>query len=46
MHPRRRLRPPPLEKGSQEVVALVDTYFNAYNASRIREACQLLAGDR
>ena len=42
MHPRRRLRPPPLEKGSQEVVALVDTYFNAYNASRIREACQLL----
>jgi deoxyhypusine synthase len=43
MHPRRRLRPPPLVKGSEEVVALVDTYFNAYNASRIREACQLLA---
>lgn len=32
-----------MEQGSQEVVALVDTYFNAYNAARIREACQLYA---
>lgn len=29
--------------GSREVVELVDTYFNAYNAARIREACRLLA---
>jgi deoxyhypusine synthase len=43
LHPKRRLRPPPLEKGSSELVALVDTYFNAYNAARLREACQLLA---
>src|SRR4051812_721142 len=43
MHPRQRLRPPPLTKGSSDVVALVDTYFNAYNAARIREACQLMA---
>src|SRR5687767_4323090 len=43
MHPKRRLRPPPMTKGSDELVALVDTYFNAYNASRIREACQLLS---
>jgi deoxyhypusine synthase len=31
-----------MDKGSNEVVALVDTYFNAYNAARIREACQLI----
>ena len=42
MNRRQRLRPPPLETGSADVVALVDTYFNAYNASRLREACQLL----
>jgi len=42
LHPGRRLRPPPLTKGSAEIVALVDTYFNAYNAGRVREACQLL----
>jgi deoxyhypusine synthase len=43
LHPKRRLRPPPLEQGSRELVQLVDTYFNAYNAARLREACQLLA---
>jgi deoxyhypusine synthase len=42
MNPKQRLRPPPLVQGSPELVALVDTYFNAYNAARIREACQLL----
>jgi deoxyhypusine synthase len=42
LHPKRRLRPPPLDRGSNEVVALIDTYFNAYNAARLREACQLL----
>lgn len=42
MNPKQRLRPPPLVQGSSELVALVDTYFNAYNAARIREACQLL----
>jgi deoxyhypusine synthase len=31
-----------MTEGSRDVVALVDTYFNAYNASRLREACQLL----
>jgi deoxyhypusine synthase len=43
LHPKQRLRPPPLEQGSADVVALIDTYFNAYNASRLREACQLFA---
>jgi deoxyhypusine synthase len=41
LHAKRRLRPPPLDRGSNEVVALIDTYFNAYNAARLREACQL-----
>src|SRR3972149_3367031 len=41
--PRRRLRPPPLASAGGEVAALVATYFNAYNAARLREACQLLA---
>lgn len=35
--------PPPLETGSDGVVALIDTYFNAYNAARLREACQSFA---
>ncbi|HKA92049.1 MAG TPA: deoxyhypusine synthase [Haliangiales bacterium] len=43
LHPKRRLRPPPMDAGSQEVAALIDTYFNAYNAARLREACQLYA---
>ena len=40
---RRRLLPPPMRGGSREVVELVDTYFNAYNGARVREACRLLA---
>jgi deoxyhypusine synthase len=40
---RRRLLPPAMSRGSSEVAELVDTYFNAYNAARIREACRLLA---
>jgi deoxyhypusine synthase len=44
LHERRRLQPPPLEdSASHEAVAqLIDTYYNAYNAARLREACQLL----
>lgn len=37
---RARIRPRPLRQGSAEVVDLIDTYFNAYNAARLREACQ------
>src|SRR3954462_8957900 len=40
LHRRRRIRPAPLEKGSPDVVALIENYFNAYNAARLREACQ------
>jgi len=43
LHAKRRIRPAPLEKGSNDVVALVDNYFNAYNAARLREACQAFA---
>jgi len=43
LHPKRRIRPAPLDKGSHEVVSLIDTYFNAYNAARLREACQTFA---
>jgi deoxyhypusine synthase len=43
LHEKRRLKPPPMERGSEEVASLIDTYFNAYNAARLREACQLLA---
>jgi deoxyhypusine synthase len=43
LHPKARLRPPALEKGSREVVELIDTYFNAYNSARLREACKLFA---
>jgi deoxyhypusine synthase len=32
-----------MDTGSPDVVTLIDTYFNAYNAARLREACQLLA---
>src|SRR5262249_20380862 len=42
LHPKRRLRPPSMQAGSMDVVALVDTYFNAYNAARVREARPLL----
>ncbi|HET6280656.1 MAG TPA: deoxyhypusine synthase [Polyangia bacterium] len=43
LHPKRRIRPPPLDKGSKDVASLIDTYFNAYNAARLREACQTFA---
>ena len=43
LHRKRRIRPAPLDKGSPEVVALIETYFNAYNAARLREACQTFA---
>lgn len=46
LHERRRLQPPPLEGGDganhEAVAQLIDTYYNAYNAARLREACQLL----
>ena len=42
LHEKRRLLPPPMDQGSEAVAALIDTYFNAYNAARLREACQLL----
>lgn len=43
LHAKRRIRPTPLDKGSPDVAALIDTYFNAYNAARLREACQTFA---
>jgi deoxyhypusine synthase len=36
------IAPPPLDKGLS-TVQLVDNYFLAYNAARLREACQLWA---
>ena len=38
LHGKRRILPEPLRKGSPDVAALIDTYFNAYNAARLREA--------
>src|SRR5215831_10584529 len=43
LHEKRRLQPPPMEGGSEEVASLIDTYFSAYNAARLRESCQLFA---
>src|SRR5438477_11248247 len=43
LHPKRRIRPAAMEKGSGDVATLIDTYFNAYNAARLRESCQLMA---
>jgi deoxyhypusine synthase len=43
LHPKRRILPAPLDTGSNDVAALIDTYFNAYNAARLREACQTFA---
>src|SRR5262245_35303560 len=43
LHPKRRIRPAPLEQGFPEVATLIDTYFNAYNAAPLRESCQTLA---
>ncbi len=40
LDPKRRLAPAP-RGGSIDVVRLIDEYFNAYNAARLREACQL-----
>jgi len=40
LDPHRQMSHPPLE-GGVDVTRLIDTYFNAYNASRLREACQL-----
>ena len=39
LHPKRRILPAPLEQGAHDVASLIDTYFNAYNAARLREAC-------
>jgi deoxyhypusine synthase len=43
LHPKRRIRPAPLARGSADVADLIDTYYNAYNAARLREACQTFA---
>jgi deoxyhypusine synthase len=43
LHKKRRIRPAPLETGSPDVVALIENYFNAYNAARLRESCQTFA---
>src|SRR5512142_774303 len=40
LDPKRRLAPAPLD-GAIDVGRLIDQYFNAYNAARLREACQL-----
>ncbi len=40
LDPKRRLAPAPIDR-SIDVVRLIDEYFNAYNAARLREACQL-----
>lgn len=40
LDPKRRLAPAPLD-GAIDVGQLIDRYFNAYNAARLREACQL-----
>jgi deoxyhypusine synthase len=40
LHAKRRIRPAPLDAAMPDVVRLIDTYFNAYNAARLRESCQ------
>lgn len=40
LDPGRRMSHPPLS-GGLDVPTLIDTYFNAYNGARLREACQL-----
>jgi deoxyhypusine synthase len=42
LHRKRRILPAPLVQGAPDVATLIDTYFNAYNAARLREACQTL----
>lgn len=41
LHAKRRLMPPPMDTASPDIATFIDTYFNAYNAARLREACQL-----
>src|SRR6478672_6045177 len=43
LHPKRRIRPASMVKGSMDVVDLIDNYYNAYNSARLREACQTFA---
>jgi deoxyhypusine synthase len=43
LHEKRRLQPPPLESAPKELADFIETYFNAYNAARLRESCQLFA---
>lgn len=43
LNKKRRVAPPPMETATDDVAKLIDTYFNAYNAARLREACQLVS---
>jgi deoxyhypusine synthase len=43
LHEKRRVAPPPLDAGPEEIARFIETYFNAYNAARLRESCQLMA---
>jgi deoxyhypusine synthase len=43
LHAKRRIRPAPLDTAMPDVVTLIDTYFNAYNAARLRESCLAFA---
>jgi deoxyhypusine synthase len=43
LHAKRRIRPAPLDGALPDVAHLIDTYFNAYNAARLREACHAFA---
>ncbi len=43
LHEKRRLQPPPMDTAPEAIANLIDTYFNAYNAARLRESCQLFA---
>ncbi len=43
LHENRRLQPPPLDTASDDIARFIETYFNADNAARLRESCQLFA---
>jgi len=43
LHAKRRIRPAPLDTAMPDVATLIDTYFNAYNAARLRESCLAFA---
>src|SRR5689334_21150365 len=43
LHEKRRIRPAPLDRARPDVADLIDTYFNAYNAARLREASHAFA---